>query len=644
MKPNNHPITGFILAAGEGTRLRPYTLNKPKALVPICGISLLENAVQSLSNSNVPNIIINTNYLFEQIESEIERLKKIVDLPIFISREEKLLNTGGGLRKGLESIHSTNTILVHNVDIITNFPLNELIKFHKKNKKIATILLIPNQGPCTVKLDKNNNILLFREKSNDKYYTYSGIYIFEKRLLEFLRDDEAPDIIHAMQDAIKSGEEIFGLVASQKYYWDDLGSVNTYIEAHWEVKQANWEKQPCMKKAISIQKERTAKLIESGVSITGAIGIGENIKIRTGSSLHDCIIWDNANIQEKSIFSTGVIESTKNYTCVNTDSPIPDERIIKTIGKNLAEIILKPLSEQGSDRIYRRMIVSENKSYIWMKYSSKKAENHSFVTNAFFLERIGIRVPKILIHLVDSKEILLEDLGDVRLFEIEDNKEKVEILVESIKMIAKLHTFGKREYSKRSIPLQESFNEKLYKWERNYFREMLLEPVFQSSELWTDNINDECIKGQNLLHKCPQTILHRDFQSANIMIKNGLPYFIDFQGMRMGVSVYDVASLLYDPYLCSKSDTREYLWNIYVEEIRKLKGWIPTKKVLIASAVQRLLQALGAYGKLSRKDGKLWYKQFIESGLIMLKESTSNNEDYNNLNYLTDILLKNSEF
>ena len=117
--------------------------------------------------------------------------------------------------------------------------------------------------------------------------------------------------------------------------------------------------------------------------------------------------------------------------------------------------------------------------------------------------------------------------------------------------------------------------------------------------------------------------IHRDLQSANIMVAGGEPFLIDFQGMRPGCAAYDLGSLLYDPYREHPAERRERFWRLYREEVAALGGTPPADDVFHVASVQRLLQVLGAYGKLWLDDGLEWYRRFIMPGLRLLGEAAT---------------------
>ncbi|MEK7196485.1 MAG: phosphotransferase, partial [Nitrospirota bacterium] len=120
----------------------------------------------------------------------------------------------------------------------------------------------------------------------------------------------------------------------------------------------------------------------------------------------------------------------------------------------------------------------------------------------------------------------------------------------------------------------------------------------------------------------PKTIIHRDFQSQNIMIHKGSPGLIDFQGARMGLPAYDIASILWDPYYRLEDDMRERLLEYYLNRIKNSASPLHPFSIL-PCRLQRHMQALGAYGFLSSVIGKKYFLKHIPEGLRLLKEDVT---------------------
>jgi aminoglycoside/choline kinase family phosphotransferase len=176
-------------------------------------------------------------------------------------------------------------------------------------------------------------------------------------------------------------------------------------------------------------------------------------------------------------------------------------------------------------------------------------------------------------------------------------------------------------------PIEENlpaeFDATLYRWEQNYFFENCLGRVFgvkpeQLSELTTLPALNEIAER---LAQRPRVLVHRDFQSQNIIIRNGQAHLIDFQGMRPGLAEYDLASLLFDPYVTfSRAECEESLSEYEAKRAAAGHPVAPDSRAIFRlCGVQRLMQALGAYGFLGLVKGNKAFLDHIPAALESLR-------------------------
>jgi aminoglycoside/choline kinase family phosphotransferase len=246
--------------------------------------------------------------------------------------------------------------------------------------------------------------------------------------------------------------------------------------------------------------------------------------------------------------------------------------------------------------------MADGASRIWCAYTQERRENAAFAAVAECLRSIGVRTPAVIIHLPDAGEMLLEDLGGEDMLGMP--RENLAAATEGLLgQIALLHARGAEAAEASNLPLQPPFNEALYQWEADYFRNELLANVLNAPRLWNEAVEAEWRRMMQTLLAEPLVTLHRDLQSANVKIRDGRTWLIDFQGIRLGAAAYDLASLLYDPYLERTPEERLNGWSAYCRAVTAAGKVPPADELFHAAAVQRLMQALGAYGKLWKKDG-----------------------------------------
>src|SRR3954469_21147302 len=134
----NGSIKAMILAAGLGTRLKPFTDKHPKALALVNGKSLLQRNIEYLQKNNIYNVIINTHHFASQIEETVS-LNNGWGSNVTISYEEQVLETGGGLKYAAHFFEDSNHFVLMNADVLTNMPLYKMIAQHIQEQPLATV-------------------------------------------------------------------------------------------------------------------------------------------------------------------------------------------------------------------------------------------------------------------------------------------------------------------------------------------------------------------------------------------------------------------------------------------------------------------------------------------------------------------------
>ena len=243
-------MKAMILAAGLGTRLRPLTDNRPKALVEVSGRTLLEITLSRLRRFGVREVIINVHHFADMV---VDCLKKNDNfgMRIEVSREEELLDTGGGLKKAawffLENSSSLDEpFILHNVDVISTIDLRRMVQFHTERQALATLavqdretsryLLFDEQLQlCGRRAGRDQTPELVRPAQQVQAWAFSGIHVVSPRLLEMIIEEGAFSIITSYLRLAALGENILGFRAD-KYYWRDLGRAENLAQAEDDLK------------------------------------------------------------------------------------------------------------------------------------------------------------------------------------------------------------------------------------------------------------------------------------------------------------------------------------------------------------------------------------------------------------------------
>jgi N-acetylmuramate 1-kinase len=288
-----------------------------------------------------------------------------------------------------------------------------------------------------------------------------------------------------------------------------------------------------------------------------------------------------------------------------------------------AETELIPFEGRGSDRTYYRFRWSDSHSAILVHYQPTRVENTYYAGIAHFLDGIGVSVPRILRHDPQGCFILMKDLGDVDLWFLRNESWELRraLYQKTLVLVSRLHSFSQQHFPAGEVKLTEAFGPELYRWERNYFEENFVQ-AFCGIELdpsYGMQLEAELAGLAERLDTGRRSLVHRDLQSQNVMIENGEPFLIDFQGMRFGTRFYDLGSLLCDPYVNLSSAERTDLLSYYHRVSKDELDWEDFQKAFWEASAQRLMQALGAYGYLGITRGLTNYIAHIPSGLQNLQ-------------------------
>ena len=223
----------MILAAGLGTRLKPLTDATPKALVPLAGKPILYHIIEKLVSLDIHQILINVHHFPDLIIDYVMRNKNF-GIEIAFSKEEILLDTGGGLKKASWFFDDGQPFILHNVDVFSEIDLLKMIDYHNQKGSLATL---------AVRLRETSRYLLFNQKNllvgwhsletgkkemvgpiteNPQNLSFMGIHILSPEIFPLLPEENVFSIIKAYLRLVKMGYQIFGY-RNDDDFWLDLG-------------------------------------------------------------------------------------------------------------------------------------------------------------------------------------------------------------------------------------------------------------------------------------------------------------------------------------------------------------------------------------------------------------------------------------
>lgn len=285
-----------------------------------------------------------------------------------------------------------------------------------------------------------------------------------------------------------------------------------------------------------------------------------------------------------------------------------------------------PILKGGSDRTFYRVRVPGGSTFIFMEYGTDVEENAYWAEINRFMTEIGMPVPRIIAFDFRKRFMLIEDLGDADLYSLRAApwRKRRRHYLTALSGIHRLHRTPLSDVP-ASLKLCRGYDRSLYAWEHAYFRENFVEAVCGLSlsgpqeRDWAEEM--EALIDR--LQKIPECLIHRDFQSQNIMIRNDRPVFLDFQGMRTGNLFYDLGSLICDPYVSFSSSERNELVAFYYRIMEPDYSFEKFIDYFWEGAAQRLMQALGAYGFLGLKKNKPDFLRHTAGGVRNLAAAAS---------------------
>lgn len=306
---------------------------------------------------------------------------------------------------------------------------------------------------------------------------------------------------------------------------------------------------------------------------------------------------------------------------------------------------VSPLGQAGSDRRYFRL--SGTGRSVVGTYGADTYENRCFVSLANAFRHAGVNVPEVYAHSEDFRFYLQEDLGDVSLFSCLSSSETEGIVMKTLASLVKMQKVNPTEWE--SLCMARPFSSRQVMWDLNYFKYEYLKPsglVFDE-----DSLEDDFEKFADSLLSVPREFtgfMMRDCQSRNVMIHDGCPYFIDFQGGRMGPVIYDAVSFLWQARAAFSPGFRERMLTFYADEfcggeVSKIECFLSFAPAFV---LFRTLQVLGAYGFRGLVQHKAHFILSIPAALGNLKEILQKGslDDYPELRRICSVLVNDSRF
>src|SRR5215470_4173084 len=324
-------MKAVVMAGGEGSRLRPLTIRRPKPMVPIAGKPVMEHILNLLKRHGITEVVVTVQYLASSIEDYFGNGSQF-GMRITYSREDVPLGTAGSVKNAEEQL--TEPFLVISGDALTDYNLTDIIKYHQDKKALATLTLahVPNpleygviitneEGHITQFLEKPSWGEVFSDTIN------TGIYVLDPVIFNYFEKGKVFDFSQELFPLmLKNGDPLYGYVAQG--YWCDVGNLGEYMKANGDVLQGLVQVQiPGKDLGGGIWAEEGVE-IAPDAQLYGPLFLGHDCKIKSGVILHGpssighysiiddraqidrSIVWNNSYVGERAELRGAIVGSS----------------------------------------------------------------------------------------------------------------------------------------------------------------------------------------------------------------------------------------------------------------------------------------------------------------------------------------------
>lgn len=566
-------MKALILAAGLGTRLRPYTENTPKPLFTLGGRPLLDIIISRLIDAGCKAIVINTHHLYQKINLYLTGQN--YSIPVFTRHEPVILGTGGAI-KNVADFWNDRPFMVINSDIFTDIDLKKVYEFHLNHRHPATLVLHDDPAFNTVTVDSKGFVQSFDDRfsphtapdphshqtasskiENAEKLTFTGIQVLNPEILEMIPDNVFSSIIDTYKNILSQKKKICAFIPKESY-WKDLGTSERYRQVVFD------------DMAPKAFKAAFPGAVNRKIVRTALCGDGSDRKwYRLTDGIGSLVMADH-----------GI---RRNDSTCEADAFVSIGLHLKSKGVPIPEIYLHDT--------FSGHVFMEDLGDINLQTLVKNIQNQD--------------------RIVSHYKVLIQHLG-------------------------KLSVDGRKGFNPAWTYQSAAYTEDLIlEKECRYFVDAFLKNYLGMNINFNDLEAEFRSLAEKALRFSIHGFMHRDMQSRNIMVKEDRFYFIDFQGGRLGPIQYDLASLLIDPYVNLSRAVQNTLLRFCVEMFSPVLRVNPSQFLSCYRycAVTRNLQILGAFGFLTRIKKKTYFEKYIPNAIKSLKDNLSffGNTEFPNL-------------
>lgn len=616
------PRRAFILAAGQATRLRPLTDRLPKPLLPFWGMPLLARTLGILRGWGVREVLINVHHAAGELVEWV-RTHPVNGVHVSLSFEPGLLGTGGALARGRWFFPDDEAFWIVNGDVAFAVDPRPLAAAMERPRTVAAAWLVPDRGPRTVEAVRGR-VTSFHSAhpGGPGTFTFAGVQVVSPRVLDHLPSgglERFGSLIELYETARAAGGHVAG-VTIPRSFWADLGTPAQMVAAH----RAWWER----------TRGREAPALPHALRAEGFVAAAPDLVVQRGARVRNSVLLSGVCLARSArvdgaVVGPGVtVRGSASHLVLRAEDGLrpAEQAAVRRAGVRVAEAGAVFFEPRGSDRVFVR-VRDARRSVLVIRYGRERPENERYAGHTRFLRARGLPVPRVLAEDADARCLVVEDAGDLSL------EARVthglaptalrRLYREVVGWVARWHAPALARQADRALRLEPRFDAALYAREHELFLDHFAGPHGGAGAAERRALRRDLERISGRLADAPAVLLHRDLQSSNILLVRRGPVFIDFQGMRLGPAMYDVASLLCDPYVELPSDLQLDL----LADYRAAAGLRARTDLFWAAALQRLCQALGAYGRLGALPGAGRFLRHVPAGLRMVRRALAHDRE-----------------
>ena len=290
--------SAFVLGAGLGTRLKSLTARRPKPLIPVANKPLITYAFDHLLGVGVERFVINSHWRSEAYARAFPDSTYRGTTLIFRDEQPEVLETAGGIWNVRDDI-GAGSFLVYNGDILSDLPIEPAIRAHFDRGDEVTMILRSKDGPLQVAFDaaagRVTDIGKFVDPTAGPRFLFTGIYLVSPEFIRRIPPATKIGVVPIFCEMIRAGAKLGGIVIDDGHWWD-LGNREHYLAVHRDL--ASQPQLPWI--------DPTAQ-IAATATISGATAIGPRARVGDHASLHDCLVWEDAEIASGTLLNHCIV-------------------------------------------------------------------------------------------------------------------------------------------------------------------------------------------------------------------------------------------------------------------------------------------------------------------------------------------------